>query len=108
MASNKTLNAKSLAALGADRLANILLELVSGDAVAKRRLRLELASLSEDGAGVAAEVRKRLASIAKSRSFVDWHKYRAFVQDIEAQRRAIVDHVAAGQPAEAFDLLWRM
>ena len=108
MASDKTLNAKNLATLGADRLADILLELVSGDTSAKRRLRLELASLSEGGAGVATEVRKRLATIAKSRSFIDWHKYRAFVADIEAQRRAIVDHVAPGQPAEAFDLLWRL
>jgi hypothetical protein len=108
MASDRTLNAKNLTALGADRLADILIELVSGDAAAKRRLRLELASRSEGGAGVAAAVRKRLASIAKSRSFVDWHKYRAFVADIEAQRRAIVDHVAPSQPAEAFDLLWRL
>lgn len=108
MASDKTLNAKNLAALGADRLSDILLELVSGDAAAKRHLRLELASISEGGAGVATEVRKRLATIAKSRSFVDWHKYRAFVADIGAQRRATVDHVAPGQPAEAFDLLWRL
>lgn len=108
MASGKSLNAKNLAALGADRLADIVLELVSGDAAAKRRLRLELASCSEGGAGVAAEVRKRLATIAKSRSFVDWRKYRAFVADIEEQRRATVDHVAPGQPAEAFDLLWRL
>ncbi|MBX9896759.1 MAG: hypothetical protein K2Y17_02470 [Qipengyuania sp.] len=108
MASDKTLNAKNLAALGAGRLADILLELVSGDAAAKRRLRLELAGQSEGGAGVAVEVRKRLATIAKSRSFVDWHKYRAFVADLEAQRRAIVDRVAPSQPADAFDLLWRL
>ncbi|MBC2650905.1 hypothetical protein H7F50_17535 [Novosphingobium flavum] len=108
MASDKALNAKNLAALGADRLADILLELVAGDAAAKRRLRLELASRTEGGAGVAAEIRKRLAIIAKSRSFVDWPKYRAFVADIEAQRRAIVDHVAPTQPAEAFELLWRL
>jgi hypothetical protein len=31
---------KNLAALGADRLAELLLELASGDAAAKRRLRL--------------------------------------------------------------------
>ena len=42
MASDKTLNAKNLAALGAERLAELLLELATGDAVAKRRLRLEL------------------------------------------------------------------
>ncbi len=106
MASDKTLNAKNLAALGADRLADLLLELVSGDAAAKRLLRLELASRS-DGGNVAAEIRKRLATIAKSRSFVDWHKVRPLATDLDMQRSAIVKHVAPTAPAEAFDLLWR-
>lgn len=107
MASEKTLNAKSLAALGANRLAQLLLELTSGDTAAKRRLRLELASLN-GGEDVAAEIRKRLATIAKSRSFVDWNKVRTLAADLDMQRNAIVDHVAPTQPAEAFDLLWRL
>ncbi len=44
MASPKTLNATNLSALGAARLAELLLELAQGDAAMKRRLRLELAS----------------------------------------------------------------
>lgn len=107
MASDKTLNAKNLAALGANRLAELLLELTSGDAAAKRRLRLELASRN-GGGDVAAEIRKRLATIAKSRSFVDWNKVRALAADLDMQRSAIVQHVAPTQPAEAFDLLWRL
>lgn len=43
MASKKTLNAKNLEALGAQRLAELLIEISTGDAAAKRRLRLELA-----------------------------------------------------------------
>jgi len=46
MASDKTLNAKNLAALGAERLAELLLELAQGDAASKRHLRLELATRS--------------------------------------------------------------
>lgn len=107
MASDKTLNAKNLAALGANRLAELLLELTSRDAAAKRRLRLELASRN-GGGDVAAEIRKRLATIAKSRSFVDWNKVRALAADLDMQRSAIVQHVAPTQPAEAFDLLWRL
>jgi hypothetical protein len=84
----------------------LLLELVSGNAAAKRLLRLELASRS-DGGNVAAEIRKRLATIAKSRSFVDWHKVRPLATDLDMQRSAIVKHVAPTAPAEAFDLLWR-
>ena len=69
MPSEKTLNAKNLAALGAGRLAELLLEVTASDAAAKRRLRLELASRS--GGDVAGEIRKRLLSIARSRSFLD-------------------------------------
>ncbi len=106
MPSDKTLNAKNLVALGAERLAELLLYLVQGDAAAKRQLRLELASHA-GGGDVAAEIRKRLATIAKSKSFVDWHKARAFAKDIESQRAAIMKHVAPTQPADAVDLLWR-
>ena len=73
MASRKTLNAKNLEALGAPRLAELLLEISAGDAVAKRHLRLALAD-SVGPAEVAREVRKRLTTIGKSRSFAGWEK----------------------------------
>lgn len=107
MASDKTLNAKNLAVLGAERLADLLLELAQGDAATKRQLRLELASRSGSD-DVAAEIRKRLATIAKSRSFVDWHKVRALAKDLKTQRAAIMKHVAPTRPADALDLLWRL
>jgi hypothetical protein len=49
MASKKTLNAKNLEALGAERLAELLIEISSGSAAAKRRLRLELAGALSRG-----------------------------------------------------------
>lgn len=107
MPSEKKLSVKNLAALGADRLAELLLELAEADPVAKRQLRLELASRS-GGDDVVAEIRKRLAAIAKSRSFVDWQKTRALARDLGAQRAAIITHVAPTRPAEAVDLLWRL
>jgi len=106
MPSETTLNTKNLAALGAERLAELLLDVIAGDAAAKRRLRLELASRS--GGDVASEIRKRLVSIARSRSFVDWRKVKDLARDLEAQREAIAAHVAVTSPGEAFDLLWRM
>ncbi|WCT80029.1 hypothetical protein PQ457_18390 (plasmid) [Novosphingobium humi] len=57
---------------------------------------------------MAAEVRKRLAAIAKSRSFVDWHKVRSLAADLDMQRSAILKHVGPTLPSEAFDLLWRL
>nr|WP_206364968.1 DUF6880 family protein [Sphingomonas panacis] len=107
MASKKTLNAANLETLGAPRLAAVLLELAGDDARVKRRLRLELASAG-GGGEVAAQVRKRLATIAKARSVIEWNKTRAVADDLAMQRRAILDHVAPSDPAEAFDLLWRL
>ena len=72
-ASKKTLNLDNLQALGARRLAELLLELAAGDAAAKRRLRLELSAEAGPEA-VAADIGKRLATLRQARSFVDWQK----------------------------------
>src|SRR5664279_733894 len=93
MASKKTLNTGNLEALGAARLAELLIELSEENATVKRRLRLELAG-AESPAELAKEIRKRLATIARSRSFVDWQNRKSLVDDLEAQRRAITDQVA--------------
>jgi hypothetical protein len=106
MASTKTLNAKNLEALGAERLAALLIEVSKGSAVAKRRLRLELAGAAS-GDDAAREIHKRITSIARARTFIDWQKTRALVTDLEAQHRAILDHVAKADPREALALLWR-
>jgi hypothetical protein len=106
MASNKSLSAENLATLGTTRLAELLIELSAGDAAAKRRLRLALASQSGSGE-VAHEVRKRIATIAKSRSYLDWDKVKSLAKDLTAQHRAVIDHVTGNDPREALDLLWR-
>jgi len=71
MAAKTSLNAKNLEAPGAELLAELLIEISTGNAVAKRRLRLELAG-ARSPSELAKEVRKRLTVIARSRSFVDW------------------------------------
>lgn len=106
MASTKTLNASNLETLGAARLAALLMEISNGNAAAKRRLRLELAG-AQSPTELVKEIRKRLATIARSRSFVDWQNRKALVDDLEGQRRAIADHVAKSMPAEGLDLMWR-
>ena len=106
MASKKTLNLDNLQALGARRLAELLLELAAGDAAAKRRLRLELSAEAGPEA-VAADIGKRLAALRQARSFVDWQKRPAFVRDLDRQRRLILDKVAEDRPDLALELLWR-
>src|SRR3954468_8683083 len=106
MASKKTLNLDNLQALGARRLAELLLELAAGDAAAKRRLRLELSAEAGPEA-VAADIGKRLAALRQARSFVDWQKRPAFVRDLDQQRRLILDKVGEDRPDLALELLWR-
>jgi hypothetical protein len=106
MASKKALNAKNLENLGAARLAELLIEISTGDAVGKRRLRLELAGAAGP-IEVAREIRKRLTTIGRARSLIDWEKRKVFVADLEVQRRTIIDQVAKAEPVEALDLLWR-
>lgn len=106
MVSRKTLSAKNLEALGAERLAELLMQISIGHPTAKRRLRLELAG-AQGTREVANEVRKRMTSIARSRTFIDWQNRKDLVADLETQRRAILDQVAKSDPAEALELMWR-
>ena len=104
-ASKKTLNAKNLQSLGVERLAELLIELSTGDTAMKRRLRMELAG-AESPHALAKEIRKRLVTISRAKSFVDWHGIRALADDLDAQRSAIVEKVAKAEPQAAFELLW--
>ncbi len=101
--SRKKLNTETLAELGAERLASLLMELAENDAALKRRLTLEIAGPQQ----VASEIRKRHGQIARSRSFVDWNRMRPLVRDLDTQREVIVGKVAPRDPQEAMELLWR-
>ncbi len=104
MPPKKTLITKNLEALGAERLAELLIEIGDANPAVKRRLRLELAG-AQSPAEVAREIRKRLNAIARSRSFVDWQNRRSLLDDLQTQRRAIVDHLGKTDAKEALDLM---
>jgi len=106
VAAKSTLNAKNLEELGAERLAELLIEISTGNAAAKRRLRLELAGAANPD-DMAKEVAKRLATIARSRRFVEWHNLRVLIDDLEAQRSAIADKIANINAPMALELMWR-
>jgi integrase len=106
MMSKKTVTLHNLAALGAERLAEILVDLAEADAEVKRRLRLELAA-QVGGDSIAAEIGKRITALRKARSLVDWQKRRDFVKDLDLQRAMIVDRVAQTRADLALDLMWR-
>lgn len=104
--SKKTLNTPNLEALGAQRLAELLMEVSVGSADIKRRLRLELIH-NVGGLELAHEVRKRLVSLRKSTSFIGWRKRKALIKDLNTQVTMIVDKIAPEDPTTAFDLLWQ-
>ncbi|MEB3326685.1 MAG: hypothetical protein VKI39_03140 [Synechococcus sp.] len=107
MVSKRTLNARNLAALGSEALAELLLEVSGGNALIQRRLRLALAAA--EGAGSAAqEVRKRLAAIDRSRTYLDAAKRKALISDLEVQLRAISGPIAGADPGQACELLLRL
>lgn len=106
MVRKRTLNATNLEALGAAVLAELLMEVSSGNALIQRRLRLALAS-AEGAEGVAQEVRKRLVAIARATTYVDARKRKALLSDLETQHQAITGTISAADPAQAFQLLVR-
>jgi hypothetical protein len=106
VAAKTALNTKNLEALGAERLAELLIEISAGNPPAKRRLRVELAK-AQSPVQLVKEVRKRFTMIARSRSFVDWQRVRSLADDLDTHRRAIVETIAKADSTEAHDLLWR-
>ena len=105
--STKTLNKQNLAALGADRLAELVLELCDGSAALQRRARLEL-SAAQGATEVARDIRKRFASLRRATSFIDWRKQRAFAKDLQQLIEMIETRVAPEAPKDAFELLWSL
>lgn len=107
MASKSTLNQKNLEALGAERLAALLIEISEGNANQKRRLRMELAGV-ESPAKLVNEIRKRLTSIGVATNNIGWRSLKAFKADLHSQRKLITEQVAVGAPVEALELMWQL
>ena len=67
---SSALNTQTLIALGPECLAELLLELAGSDPAIKRRIRLAVANATSPYEA-AAQVRQRLVTIARSRSFLN-------------------------------------
>jgi hypothetical protein len=102
--SKKTLTTANLAALGAERLADLLIDVAEGHAQIKRRLRLELAGEvgPED---LAAELAKRIDAIADSRARIHWRKHKEFVRELDMQRILIAGRLTELDPALALPMM---
>lgn len=76
MSKKSLLNIENLESLGVNRLAQLLLEVCNTDPIAKRKLRYEIMARSSSGE-IAKEIRKRIATIARSGSVIEWEDCRA-------------------------------
>lgn len=106
LASRKKVTAQNLAGLGADRLAQILVEVAETRTDLKRRLRMELAA----GLGtthLVPEIDKRLGALETSRGAVTWRQKPAFLRDLDAVRGLIAERLGAREADAALERLWR-
>lgn len=103
----KTLNAENLERLGAARLAALVMDLVQGSAALQRRARLEL-SAAQGPQEVAADLRKRFASVRRSTGYIDWRKQKTFAKDLAGLVAMIETGVAPFDADEAFELAWAL
>jgi len=88
----KSLNAANLAALGPERLAAMLVEVAGGDAIWKRRLKMELAS-EVGAADLAFEIDRRLTTVATGKARVSWRKRPELIRDLQTVRAMIVERL---------------
>ena len=106
MARKPSLTVEALAALGADKLARLVIDEVERNAAFKKVVSGALAG-SKGPKAVVAIVDRRLAALQRARGFVDWDKSRAFAADLGATVQIIVDELGTAAPALAAKSLLR-
>lgn len=101
----KSLNKKNLEALGAEALAELLMEAVKGDAARQRRVRMALSS-EQSPQETAADIGKRLAQIRRAKSWISSRTQRMLAKEMTGLIDVISDRVASENVDLGFDLLW--
>ncbi len=106
MARRATLTNEALAALGAEKLARLVLDEAGRNAPFKKLVTAALAGAKGPNA-VAAIIDRRLAGLERSRGFIDWEKRKTFAADLRATLATITDELGQADPAAAVDRLVR-
>ncbi len=105
MARAKTVTPEALAALGAEALAEVLIAHAATDPTLRKKFGMLLAGTEGPGK-LAAEIDKRIKTIGRSRSFVDWEKRKSLVHELDHLRMTIATRLAKQDAARAIALLW--
>lgn len=101
----KKVTPENLARLGPERLSQLLMAEAELRPELKRRLRMELAG-GQGPAHLAAELDKRLNSLATSRSRIGWRTRPAFLRELEDLRVQIAERLAALDRPMARERMW--
>lgn len=99
------IDAKALAAIGPERLATLLAEVVMVRPCMLRRLQFELTV--QKGENVVAAVREWITDFSEQTSFLDAEQLSELAGELDAIRLAIVSHVARVAPDLAPDFMWQ-
>ncbi|HLY57162.1 MAG TPA: hypothetical protein VKS60_16485, partial [Stellaceae bacterium] len=106
MARTNALSPEALAALGAAKLARIILDEVETNAAFRRRVVAATAS-GQGAEAVAKLLDRRLAGLERARGRVDWEKERDFAADLSATVGTILKELAPLSPDRAVHTLLR-
>ena len=103
----KFITVEKLAKLGFDRLAELVVEHADEDPALRKKLRLALAANAAP-TKLTAEVDRRIRSLDRGRSFLDYKQSRALARELDDLRTAITDRLASVSALEAADRLQRL
>ena len=107
MAKKNSVTRENLAALGADRLAALLMELGEADRAVRKRLVLALAERGGP-AGLIKAVDRRLSALADSHGVIPWEKAKAYAAEIDGLRTVIAQSLAPLDAPAAAERLLRL
>ncbi|HEX9449505.1 MAG TPA: hypothetical protein VF920_16080, partial [Dongiaceae bacterium] len=106
MTRKNALSLDTLIALGAEKLAQVILDEAADNAAFRKRVNAALASTKGPEA-VAKLIDRRLAALERAQAMVDWEKERAFAADLGATVETIVKELAPLSPIHACQRLLR-
>lgn len=106
MARKAALSLESLSALGAEKLAQIIVDEAEDNPAFRKRVTAALASVKGPDA-VAKLIDRRLTALERARAMIAWEKERAFAEDLGATVNTIIKELAPLSPMHAVERLLR-
>ncbi len=107
MVAKRKLTIETLIKLGRRKLAELLIAEAAGNRRLKQTLNLAIAA--EAGPEVlGASLRKRLATLSKSRSPLSYDRGRELIAELDGLRTTIVETIGSEDARLAFELLWEL